>query len=93
MLLGASVTGQVTVEHPGAVAVLPVTALFQKDAKPAVWIVDKASSTVQLKPVTVTDFETDKVVVTSGLDKGDVVVVAGVQKLTPGQKVRIGQGS
>jgi RND family efflux transporter MFP subunit len=93
MLLGASVNGQVTIEHAGAVAVLPVAALFQKDAKPAVWVVDKASSTVQLKSVTVGDFETDTVVVTGGLDKGDVVVTAGVQKLTPGQKVRLDQGS
>jgi RND family efflux transporter MFP subunit len=93
MLLGASVNGQVTIEHSGAVAVLPVSALMQKDAKPAVYVVDKASSTVQLKPVTVADFETDKVVVTGGLDKGDVVVTAGVQKLTPGQKVRVDQGS
>jgi RND family efflux transporter MFP subunit len=93
MLLGASVTGQVSIARPGAVAVLPATALFQKDAKPAVWVVDAASSEVQLKPVTVQRYEADKVVITDGLASGDRVVTAGVQKLSPGEKVRIAADS
>jgi RND family efflux transporter MFP subunit len=93
MMLGASVTGQVTVAHAaGAVAMLPASALFQKDSKPAVWVVDKTSNEVTLRPVTVDDYDADKVVVTSGLEKGDVVVTAGVQKLAAGQKVRIATG-
>jgi RND family efflux transporter MFP subunit len=93
MLLGASITGQVTIAHQGAVAVLPATALFQKDDKPAVWVVDAASSAVELRPVAIQGFETDKVVVTGGLNKGDTVVTAGVQMLSPGQKVRVASGS
>ena len=93
MRLGASVTGQVTIAHPTAVAVLPATALFQKDAKPAVWVVDRGSSTVALREVAVEDYETDKIVIESGLEKGDVVVTAGVQLLSPGEKVRLSGGS
>jgi RND family efflux transporter MFP subunit len=89
MLLGASIIGLVTVERPDAVAVLPVAALFQKNSEAAVWVVDPASSEVQLKPVTIQRYEADKIVVGQGLSKGDRVVTAGVQKLSPGEKVRI----
>jgi len=93
MLLGASITGQVTIDHAGEVAVLPATALFQKDSQPAVWVVDPGSNAVELRAITVDDYETDKVVVTNGLKKGDIVVTAGVQMLSPGQKVRLVSGS
>lgn len=93
MLLGASVTAQVTIAQQGAVTVLPATALFQKDSKPAVWVVDPGSNTVELRSVAVNDYETDKVIVTDGLRKGDIVVTAGAQILSPGQKVRITSGS
>jgi hypothetical protein len=55
-------------------------------------VIDKSSNEVALRPVTVDDYDADKVVVTSGLEKGDVVVTAGVQKLAAGQKVRIATG-
>jgi hypothetical protein len=67
---------------------IPGSALFQKDGKAAVWLVEK-DNTVQLKPIAVDRYQGDSVVVGSGLDKGDVVVTAGVQKLLPGQKVAL----
>lgn len=73
---------------PGEVR-LPSTALFQKGAEPAVWIVDPATSQVRLRPVTIGRFADDHVVVTAGLKPGDTVVRAGVQKLFPDEKVRI----
>jgi multidrug efflux pump subunit AcrA (membrane-fusion protein) len=93
MSLGASVRGQVTEQQQGAVAVVPATALFEKDGQPAVWLVDPATSAVQLRSVTVDHYEADAIVITTGLSKGDVVVTAGVQKLSPGQKVRLSSGS
>ena len=42
-----------------------------------------------LKPVTVKSYETDSVVISGGLDEGAMVVVLGVQKLDPAQKVRV----
>jgi hypothetical protein len=46
---------------------------------------------VQLKPIAVDRYQGDSVIVGSGLDKGDVVVTAGVQKLLPGQKVGLAE--
>jgi RND family efflux transporter MFP subunit len=85
MRLGANVVGTVTLDQ-GPTVSIPGTALFQKDGKPAVWLVEK-DSTVQLKPITVQRYQGDSVVVGDGLTQGDAVVTAGVQKLLPGQKV------
>ena len=87
MRLGANVVGTVTLDQ-GQSVTIPGSALFQKDGKPAVWLVEK-DHTVQLKPITVQRYQDDSVVVGDGLAQGDVVVTAGVQKLLPGQKVAL----
>src|SRR5271165_2165476 len=87
MRLGANVVGSVTLDQ-GQTVSIPGSALFQKDGKPAVWLVEK-DSTVQLKPITVQRYQGDSVVVGEGLAQGDVVVTAGIQKLLPGQKVAL----
>jgi membrane fusion protein, multidrug efflux system len=91
MRLGANVVGSVTMNE-GMAVTIPGSALFQKDGQPAVWIVNK-DGTVQLKPITVERYQGDTVVVGTGLAQGDVVVTGGVQKLLPGQKVRLMQAS
>ncbi len=65
---------------------LPGSALFDKAGKPAVWIVDAGASTVALRPVVVARYETDRVVISDGLRKGDIVVTAGVNRLREGQR-------
>ena len=87
MRLGANVIGSVTVNQ-GSSITIPGSGLFQKDGKPAVWLVEK-DGTVQLKPIGVQRYQGDSVVVGDGLSRGEVVVTAGVQKLLPGQKVAL----
>jgi len=91
MRLGANVVGTVSLDQ-GQTVSIPGSALFQKDGKPAVWLVEK-DSTVQLRPITVQRYEGDSVIVGDGLAQGDVVVTAGVQKLLPGQKVALMEGT
>lgn len=86
MRLGANVIGSVTLGQQQTVTI-PGSALFQKDGKPAVWLVK--DNTVQLKPIIVQRYQGDSVVVGDGLSEGDIVVTAGVQKLLPGQKVAL----
>lgn len=88
MRLGATVTGSVTFDTGGAIE-LPGTALFEQNGKPAVWLVDQKTRTVDTKPISIERYSGDKIVLSGGLEKGDVVVTAGVQKLIPGQKVRL----
>ena len=73
-------------------AVLPLTSIYQKDGKPAVWRYEAATHQVTLVPVTVAQYREDGVVVTSGIADGDVIVAAGVHKLQPGQVVRPYEG-
>ncbi|CDX39681.1 RND family efflux transporter MFP subunit [Mesorhizobium sp. SOD10] len=90
MRFGASVGGRAEMART-PVVVLPGSALFDKDGKPAVWVVT-ASSAVELKPITIVRYETDRVVVRDGLAKGDLVVTAGVNRLREHEKVRIIEG-
>ncbi len=91
MLLGSPVVGRVLLEAQ-QVATLPPAALFRDEGKPAVWVFDPATSTVNLRPVGVLRYENDRMLISSGLMDGERVVVAGVQKLRPGLKVRLLEG-
>jgi RND family efflux transporter MFP subunit len=88
MRFGATVQGRIVLEDKKIVQ-LPSSALFQSDNRPAVWVFDPASSTVKLRPVTILRYEVDHVLVSDGLQNGERVVTAGVQKLFPGMKVRL----
>ncbi len=68
---------------------LPTSAFRQDGKTSAVWVLDTASMTVKLQPVVIATADGNDVVVTSGLQPGMQVVVAGVHVLSPGQKVTI----
>jgi RND family efflux transporter MFP subunit len=88
MRLGATVSGRMEVDHGHGFS-LPASALTATDRGPAVWVVEPDKFTVALKPIEILRFDPGTVVVSSGLDGGEVVVTAGVQALHPGQKVRL----
>jgi RND family efflux transporter MFP subunit len=88
MRFGASVSGKLKATRE-PVVVLPGSALFDKAGKPAVWVYNADTATVGLKPVAVGGYETDQVIVSTGLVQGDLVVTAGVNQLREGQKVRL----
>ena len=52
-------------------------------------MVDPQSQTVSLRTVDVSRYDPADVVVSQGLDTGEIVVTAGVQTLHPGQTVRL----
>jgi membrane fusion protein, multidrug efflux system len=87
MLLGATVVGTIVLNAEPSIEV-PGVALTRSDGKPAVWVVDGTSSTVSLRAVTVARYGEATVIVSGGLEDGDVVVTAGVHVLRPGQKVK-----
>lgn len=67
--------------------VLPLAAIYQTGDTPQVWVVG-VDKTLSLKDVTVQGFGDNSVKVT-GLNRGDIVVTAGVHQLREGQKVRV----
>ncbi|HTQ23013.1 efflux RND transporter periplasmic adaptor subunit [Mycobacterium sp.] len=92
MELGATVTGSIKLPAPSGLQI-PPSALTEADGRPAVWVVDPKSQTVSLHNVDVSRYDPANVVVSRGLDAGEIVVTAGVQTLHPGQKVRLLAGA
>jgi RND family efflux transporter MFP subunit len=88
MRLGSTVTGSVQL-NSAPVITIPASALTKVNQQPAVWVVDPSSSTVSMRNIDVLRYDPGTVVVSHGLDTGDIVVTAGVQALHPGQKVRL----
>jgi membrane fusion protein, multidrug efflux system len=68
---------------------LPLTAVYDKDGKPQVWIVEPVTARVATRAVTLGSAQNDRVLVTAGLSGGETVVTAGVNMLHAGQRVRV----
>lgn len=86
MTLGSAVAGTVK-RKPVSQIALPWTALMAIGSKPAAWIVDPATNTVSLKPVSISGYEAGTVLISSGLEPGARVVVDGGKLLSSGQRV------
>ncbi|CVD28848.1 MULTISPECIES: efflux RND transporter periplasmic adaptor subunit [Serratia] len=88
MALGATVQGSIVI--PGQAAfVLPASAMTRDGADPAVLIVQPDTLTLALRKVNVTRYSSEDVFIADGLKPGDKVVIAGVSKLRPGEKVSL----
>jgi len=70
-----------------AVFVVPATAIFHQGAQPAVWVVRPKDSTLELRPVATSRYDAATATVTSGLQDGDQVVLAGVHTVFAGESV------
>ncbi len=87
--LGMTATVTAKLDHGGMVARLPISALTQRDQKPAVWVVAPSANSLELRPVAIAAYAGDLAIVAGGLKDGEHVVTAGVHKLDAGQKVRV----
>lgn len=88
VVLGMTATLTLTDATQDRVARLPLSALFSQGENPSLYVVN-ADGGLALKPVAVKSYGSQDVVITSGVADGTQVVVLGVQKLDPSQKVRI----
>jgi RND family efflux transporter MFP subunit len=70
--------------------VVPAVAIFADEAgSPHVWVVDRATGTVERRPVRTGDLsETDSIVVLEGLVPGEDIAVSAVSQLRDGMTVR-----
>jgi multidrug efflux system membrane fusion protein len=91
--LGSTVYVYPSSPYAGLQAIkLPTSALMQSaQGASQVWLLDKASMTVQAANVQVATADGNEAVIASGLKAGDVVVSAGVHVLSPGLKVSVYQ--
>lgn len=67
---------------------LPATALFHQGEKTAVWVVRAEDSKLELRPVSVLRYGERDVLVSSGLNAGERVVMQGVHTVSAGEKVQ-----
>jgi len=88
--IGLGMTASLSFERPDATAVaeVPLSAIFQRGTQPAVWVVDRDSGTVALRPVTIARWRDDTAAIASGVKEGELIATAGVHKLEAGQKVK-----
>lgn len=66
---------------------VPLSALYEKAGKPAVWVVDAKTHQVHLTQVSVAAYQEQGVAVDGGIDPQQWIVTAGVHKLRDGQAV------
>jgi RND family efflux transporter MFP subunit len=88
LTLGSVVIGSTHLKRRNVI-MLPWSALFGREAKPAVWTVEPGNRTVSLKPIVVDQYATDRIILLGGIEPGEIVVTAGTQSLRPGQKIAI----
>lgn len=86
MRLGAPVIGHARM-MPRPVVVLPWQAFFSRGTTPAVWVVDRTTRAVSLRPIQVDSYRTGEIVVGGGIEPGELVVSAGAQFLRQGEVV------
>jgi RND family efflux transporter MFP subunit len=82
--IGLGMTAAVRfVRHAGPpAALLPASALTDRDGTPAVWVLDSKAARASLRPVTLAGASDDGMVsVTGGLRAGEQVVTAGVEQM------------
>ncbi|PHV09944.1 efflux RND transporter periplasmic adaptor subunit [Chitinimonas sp. BJB300] len=70
-------------------AMLPLTAIYDQDGQPKVWVVDVKTQRVSARPVSLAGVRNDVVLVTKGLQMGETVVTAGAHLLHANQLVRL----
>ncbi|MDR1792871.1 MAG: efflux RND transporter periplasmic adaptor subunit [Bacteroidales bacterium] len=68
---------------------IPVSALFEKDKQSYVWVYNSDNQTVNSKSIQIGNITQEgKVVVLNGLQKGEIIVSAGVHSIREGMKVK-----
>lgn len=72
---------------------LPLSALLERDGQSLVFVVDEATGIVSERQVTIAARSKRSITVSAGLGPGTRVVTAGVNSLSPGQKVKIENGA
>ena len=87
--LGQTATVSVALPQVAGMIKLPLAAVFERQGRSAVWLLDPATMTVRAQPIQVVGAERNQVLVAAGLTPGQAVVSAGVHVLTPGQKVTL----
>ena len=90
MNIAPGMSAEVTMycEREGAALNIPVEAVFNKDNSTYVWVYDDSLGIITRRKVTVGNIKSGGVIeVNSGLERGELIITAGVNSLFENQKV------
>lgn len=91
MLCTVSLSGTAAASDSSSIVVPAQAVLLGADNSSYLWLVENGKAVK--RNVEIGDYTADGVVITSGLDRGDVVIVKGQQKVSPGLDVKpVGDG-
>jgi RND family efflux transporter MFP subunit len=91
MRLGTTITATLAASSKAAIYV-PKSAVFEKDGKSFVWVIDAGKAVVNAREVSLGGDGHGGIVVTSGLEAGMKVATAGVHTLEEGQAIKFDGG-
>lgn len=87
--MSTMVTIQYKPENTAMVSI-PLTAVFEIDHIPNVWVYDEAQQKINARTIRISEILTDgTLIVSEGLNAGEQVVSAGVHSLSDSEKVRL----
>ncbi len=86
MTLGSAIVANVVLDRQERISI-PWQSLFSKAGKPAVWVVDPDTKITRMKPVVIERYDASRVVLSGGLQAGELIVVEGGQFLRENQSV------
>lgn len=89
--LGMTARLTVDLSLPNGLRKLPLTAIYDADGTPRVWVVNPKTSRVSQRAVTLAQMQKNAALVSTGLNDRDVIVTAGVNLLHDGQQVRVAE--
>lgn len=68
---------------------IPATALFQRDGKPAIWVVEPDEGEIRAECVEIVKYDNEQLVVKAPLARGQWIVSAGAYQLDESQRVSV----
>ena len=89
--LGMTANVRIDLGGPAGVSV-PIGAVFDHDGWHAVWGIDQQAGTLRMVPVIVGEVEGNRYILTAGVQPGDLIVTAGVHRLTASDRVALYTG-
>lgn len=90
--LAIGMSAELRVRSAGeALAQVPLSALFHRNGKPAVWVLE--NDRVRLQEIVAGEIHANSVAVSAGLQPGQRIVTAGVNRLADGQRVAVAESS
>jgi multidrug efflux pump subunit AcrA (membrane-fusion protein) len=87
--LGATVTIRIPSSQPATMAEVPIGAIYDNGNGPAVWILDRKTSSVSIRPVQIRRFGEGSAILSNGVRPGEQIVALGAQLLHQGEHVSV----